>query len=198
MLVAHFLAKYCRNECALRKKYVPAVATVPVARLITITTMCKQLGTGWMALSCIVGVTPGSVAGCQVAFRAPGCAQRLRSGCGRSALLLLSLVSGRRLMLLFRSHSGLFGAVCCFISATPVRVGCFLPLIAAWGLVRVLPFCVVRRARGTALRLRVCLLGFPAGACTVTPVAIVASLCNTLAYLLHNHARCLFLFTSWC
>ena len=46
-------------------------------------------------------------------------------------------------MLFIRLHSGLFGAVCCFASAAQVRVGCFLPLPAAWGLARVLPFNVV-------------------------------------------------------
>ena len=43
---------------------------------------------------CIVGVTLGSaaVAGGRVAFWAPGVFPALRSGCGRSALLLLSAV----------------------------------------------------------------------------------------------------------
>ena len=59
---------------------------------------------------------------------------------GAVLLLLLSLVSGCSLILFIRLHSGLFGAVCWFVSAAPVRVGFFLPLPAAWGLVRVLPF----------------------------------------------------------
>ena len=54
-------------------------------------------------------------------------------------LLLLSLLSGCGLMLLIRLHSGLFGAACYFVSAAPVRVGCFLSLPALWGLV--LKFC---------------------------------------------------------
>ena len=35
------------------------------------------------------------------------------------------------------------------------------------------------RARGPALRLGVCLLGFPAVACAVAPIATIESLCNT-------------------
>ena len=50
-------------------------------------------------------------------------------------------------MLFVRLHLGLLGAVCCFVSAAPVRapvrIGCFVPLPAALGFIRVLPFCVV-------------------------------------------------------
>ena len=45
-------------------------------------------------------------------------------------------------MLFIWLHLGLLGAVCCFVSTAPVRIGC-LPLPAARGLVRALPFCVV-------------------------------------------------------
>ena len=46
-------------------------------------------------------------------------------------------------MLLVRLRLGLLGAVCCFASAAPLRVRCFLPLPAALGLASVLPFGVV-------------------------------------------------------
>ena len=52
-------------------------------------------------------------------------------------------MSGCSLMLCIRLHLRLLGAVCCFDSAAPVRVGCFLPLPGAWGLVRVLALCAV-------------------------------------------------------
>ena len=35
------------------------------------------------------------------------------------------------------------------------------------------------RARGAALRLGVCLLGFPAVVCAATPIPPIASLCNS-------------------
>ena len=113
-------------------------------------------------------------------------------GCGRSALLLLSLVSECSLMLFIQLHIGLLGAVLCFVSAAPVHVGCFVPLPAAWGLVRVGCFrsVLLVRARGPALWLGVCLLGFPAVACAVTPIPTIASLCNKCTvgtYALHAH-----------
>ena len=40
---------------------------------------------------------------------------------GAVFFLFLSLGSGCSLMLLIRLPSGLFGVVCCFVSATPVR-----------------------------------------------------------------------------
>ena len=46
-------------------------------------------------------------------------------------------------MLLVRLRLGLLGAVCCFVSATPVRVGLFLLLSATLGLASVLPLLVV-------------------------------------------------------
>ena len=58
---------------------------------------------------------------------------------GEVLLLLLSLVSGCSSILFLRLHSRLLGAVCCFVSAAPVCVGCFLPLLAALGLVSVVP-----------------------------------------------------------
>ena len=87
----------------------------------------------------VVGVMPGSASGGQGPGRISGAGV---CGSGRCALLLLSLESGCSLMFFLQLHSGLFGAVCCFASAAPVRVGCFLLLPAAWGIVRVLPFCV--------------------------------------------------------
>ena len=62
---------------------------------------------------------------------------------GAVLLLLLCLVLGRSLTLFFRLCLGLFGAVCCFVSAAPVHNGCLLPLLAALGLASVLPFCFV-------------------------------------------------------
>ena len=62
---------------------------------------------------------------------------------GAVLLLLLSRVSGCSLMLFVRLRLGLLGAVCCFVSADPVRVGCFLPSPAALGLASVLLFRVV-------------------------------------------------------
>ena len=40
--------------------------------------------------------------------------------------------------------------------------------------------CVVGPHRGPALRLGVCLLGFPAVVCAVTPIPTIASLCNKI------------------
>ena len=71
-------------------------------------------------------------------------------------------------MLFIRLHSGLLGAVCCFVSAAaaaPARIGCFRSVLLV-------------RARGPALRLGVCLLRFPAVACALTPIPTVASLSN--------------------
>ena len=82
-------------------------------------------------------------------------------------------------MLVLRMHLGLFGAVCWFASAAQVRVGCFVPLLAVWGLAGVLPFFVLLvRARGPALCLGVCLLGFPAVVCAGAPIPTIASLCS--------------------
>ena len=72
-------------------------------------------------------------------------------------------------MLFIRLHSGLLGAVCCFVSAAaaaPARIGCFRSVLLV-------------RARGPALRLGVCLLGLPAVACAVSPIPTIASLCDT-------------------
>ena len=51
-------------------------------------------------------------------------------------------------MLLIGSRLGLLGAVCCLVSASPVRIGCFLPLLAALVLASVLPFHVVFEIKG--------------------------------------------------
>ena len=67
------------------------------------------------------------------------------------------------------------------LKATPVRVTCFLSSPAVWGLVRVLLprfFVLLVRSRGPALRLGVCLLGFPAVVCAVIPVPPIASPCS--------------------
>ena len=99
-----------------------------------------------------------------------GFARRLRCGCGLSALLLLSLVSGCCLMPFIRLHLGLLGAVFYFVSASPVRIGCFVPLPAAQALFVCFRSVWLVRARGPALRLGVCLLGFPTVACAVTSI----------------------------
>ena len=73
-------------------------------------------------------MTPEPVAaGGQVAFRAPVFPGASVVAEGVVLLLLLCLVSGCSLMLFVRLRLVLLGAVCCFFSATPVRVGCFLP-----------------------------------------------------------------------
>ena len=54
-----------------------------------------------------------------------------------------------------------------------VVAGCLGPCLCA----PVLTLLV--RAPGPAVRLAVCLLGFPAVACAVTPFPTIASLCNT-------------------
>ena len=58
---------------------------------------------------------------------------------GTVLLFLLSLVSGCSLMLFVVLRLGLLGAVCCFVSAVSVRIGCFLPLPAALDLASLLP-----------------------------------------------------------
>ena len=91
----------------------------------------------------VVGVTPGLAvaAGGQVAFRAPGV-------CPAPSLWLWALCA----CCLFPWCQGVVSCFyvvalravwcreCCFVSAAPVRVGCFSPLPAIWGLDRVLPF----------------------------------------------------------
>ena len=62
---------------------------------------------------------------------------------GTVLLFLLSLVSGCSLMLFVVLRLGLLGAVCCFVSAVSVRIGCFLPLPAALDLAGVILFCNV-------------------------------------------------------
>ena len=82
---------------------------------------------------------------------------------GAVLLLLLSLVSECGLMTLTRSHSGLFGCcVCCLVPAAPVRVGCFLSVLDAWGLVCVLPFlCCWSVLVGRLYVLECAFWGFP-------------------------------------
>ena len=56
---------------------------------------------------------------------------------------LFSLVSGCSLMLTVRLHLMLLSAVCCFLSAALVHIGCLVPVLASLGLATVPPFCVV-------------------------------------------------------
>ena len=67
-------------------------------------------------------------------------------------------------------------------NAALVRVGCFVPLRAAWGLFVCFRSVLLVRARGRALRLGVCLLMFPT-VCAVTRIPTTASLCNGLPHL---------------
>ena len=97
-------------------------------------------------------------------------------------LLLLSLVSGYDLMFVFGCTQG------CLV---PCVLLCFRRSRARWEfLVDVVAGCLgpcscapvlvlLVRARGPALRLGVCLWGFPAVVCAVTPLPTIASLCNT-------------------
>ena len=62
----------------------------------------------------------------------------------RAVLFLrLFFMSGYSVMLFVRLRFGLLGAVCCFVSAAPLRVWCFVPLPAALGPASVLPLRVV-------------------------------------------------------
>ena len=85
-------------------------------------------------------------------------------------------------MLFVRLRLGLLGAVCCFVSAAPVRIGCALGAFCRCRLLWALLVCfhsvLLVRARGPALHPGVCLLGFPAVVCAATPIPTVASLCN--------------------
>ena len=80
------------------------------------------------------GWGPGCLSGAGLPFGCPGLPGASVVDVGAVLLLLLPLGSGCNLMLFFRLHVGLLDAVCCFVSAAPVRVGCFLPLPAALGL----------------------------------------------------------------
>ena len=125
--------------------------------------------------------------GGQVAFRAPrGLPGASVVAVGAVLLLLLSLVSGCGLMLLLWLHSGLFDVVCVALFPPPqcaLGVSCRCWLHGALFVCSC--SCAVGRARGPAVRLGVCLLGFPAAACAVTPLSTIASLCNT-----HGGNRC--------
>ena len=91
----------------------------------------------WCATRADGGWGPGCLSG-------TGCLPRASMvAVGAVLLLLLSLVSGCSLMPFVRLRLGLLGTVCCFISAAPVCVGCFLPLPAVLGVPSVLPFRVV-------------------------------------------------------
>ena len=82
-------------------------------------------------------------------------------------------------MLSARLRLGLLGAVCCFVSAAPVRVECALPLPDALGLPSVLPFRVVGpRSWASSLSWSVP-FGVLAVVCATTPIPTIACLCNT-------------------
>ena len=68
--------------------------------------------------------------------------------------------------------------MCCFVSASPVHAGCFLPLPAASGLVRVLPLCVAGPHSSAGSLSWSGLLGFPTVVYAVKPIRTIASLCN--------------------
>ena len=74
--------------------------------------------------------------------------------------------------------------MCCSVPAASVRIRCFLSWLAAWGLVCVLLFLHCWSARGLAFRLGVCLLGFPAVVCAVSPFPTISCLCNLIQQLL--------------
>ena len=126
----------------------------------------------------VVGVTPGLVvaAGGQVAFRAP-------------PLWLWALCS-------CCFFPWCRGVVSCFYLVALRAVGCrvcrfvcfrrprarwvFLVIAGCVGSCSCAPVLVMLvRARGLALRIGVCLLGFPAVVCAVAPIPPIASLCNT-------------------
>ena len=97
---------------------------------------------------------------------------------GAVLLVLLSLVSGCSLMPLFGCTQGWL---------VPCVLLCFRRSRARWVVVAgwlgprsCAPVLVLLvQARGPAFRLAVCLLGFPAVVCAVTPIPAIASLCNT-------------------
>ena len=120
----------------------------------------------------VVGVMPGlaMAAGGQVAFRAPGvCPLWLWALC---SCCFFSWYQGV-VSCLYLAAPWLLGAVCValLVSAAPVRIGCFLSPTAVLGPFSCAPVLVLLiRARRLALHLGVCLLGFPAVVCAVTPV----------------------------
>ena len=76
-------------------------------------------------------------------------------------------------MLFLRLRVRLLGSVLlCFRRP---RASCRCRLL--WALFVFSRFVLLVRARGPALRLEVCLLGFPAVVCGVTPLPTTASLC---------------------
>ena len=83
--------------------------------------------TVWCVLYCWCDTGAGGGWGSHFLSGARGLPHASVVAVGTAILLLLSLVSECSLMLLVRLRLGLLGAVCCFVSATPVRVGCFLP-----------------------------------------------------------------------
>ena len=96
---------------------------------------------------------------------------------GAVLLLLLFMVSGCSLMFLFGCTRGCWVpcVLLCFRCARQV----FLVLAGCLGPCSCAPVLVLLvRARGLALRLGVCLLGFPAVVCAVTPVPPIASFGN--------------------
>ena len=135
----------------------------------------------------VVGVMPrlAVAAGGQTAFRAPGVCpapplwlQVLCSCCffpwRQGVVSCLYLVALRAVG--FR--------VCCFVCFRRPRARwVFLVVAGCLGLCScALLLLLLVHARGPALHLGVCLLGFPAVVCAVTPVPPVASLCSTLQW----------------
>ena len=112
----------------------------------------------------------------------------LLSALGVVLLLLLSLVSGCGLMLLFGCTQG-YLVPCVLLRFRRSRARwVFLVVAGCLGLCSCAPVLVLLvRARGPALRLGVCLLGFPAVVCAVTPVPPIASLCNNARMLVVTH-----------
>ena len=118
-----------------------------------------------------VGVTPGLAvaAGGQVVFQAPGV-------CPAPPLWLWALCSccffpwcqGVVSCFYLVALRAVWCLVCCFISAAPVRVGCFLSSPAVWALFVCSRSCVVGlRPWAGSPSWSVCLLGFPAVICAV-------------------------------
>ena len=93
---------------------------------------------------------------------------------GAVLLLLLSL-SGYSLMLLFGCAQGFWMLCVLLCLRRPLARWVFLVVAGCLGACSCAPVLVwLVRARGPALRLGVCLLGFPAVVCAVTPVPPIA------------------------
>ena len=100
---------------------------------------------------------------------------------GAVLLLLLALVSGCSLVLYLVALRVVGCHVCCFVCFRRPRARwVFLVIAGCVGSCSCAPVLVMLvRARGLALRIGVCLLGFPAVVCAVVPILTFAPLCNT-------------------